>query len=75
MFCFICFKIIFIFTAGGLFEGGLFDDAPMGDVPPVDSHITDPVPAASQDSDDDDDIDNFGGPPSVGGHRYFHLHV
>lgn len=52
-----------------MFEGGLFDDAPMGEVPPVDSHISDSVPPPSHDS-DDDDMDNFGGPPSVGGMRY-----
>ncbi|XP_054265906.1 double-strand-break repair protein rad21 homolog [Macrosteles quadrilineatus] len=60
--------------AGGLFEGGLFDDAPMGDVPPVESNSVirqsgvdgglDGVPPP--DSDDDDD--HFGGPPSIGGH-------
>ncbi|KAL1491871.1 hypothetical protein ABEB36_012400 [Hypothenemus hampei] len=54
--------------SGGLFEGGLFDESPMGDVPPVDASI--PVPQSlpqHRDSDDDDgDMDNFGGPPSVG---------
>jgi len=60
--------------AGGLFEGGLFDDAPMGDVPPVETSSVirqagvdgglDGVPPP--DSDDDDD--HFGGPPSIGGH-------
>lgn len=63
-------------AAGGLFEGGLFDDAP--DVPPVDTSSvlrtgdmdgTMGVPAVpAPDSDDDDD--HFGGPPSIGGHRY-----
>lgn len=53
---------------GGLFEGGLFDDTPMGEVPPVEPPIpeTSNTMATSQDS--DDDMDNFGGPPSVGGH-------
>ncbi|XP_030764518.1 double-strand-break repair protein rad21 homolog isoform X2 [Sitophilus oryzae] len=53
--------------SGGLFEGGLFDEAPMGEVPSVDASI--PVPSARDlpaDSDDDGDMDNFGGPPSVG---------
>ncbi|XP_018565982.1 double-strand-break repair protein rad21 homolog isoform X2 [Anoplophora glabripennis] len=55
--------------SGGLFEGGLFDDAPMGEVPPVDASIPHPTP---QDipppvESDDDEMDNFGGPPSVGG--------
>lgn len=57
------------FTAGGLFEGGLFDDAPMGEVPPVDASIPEPTPQdipPPPDS-DDDDMDNFGGPPSIGG--------
>lgn len=53
--------------SGGLFESGLFDDAPMGDVP-VDQHLSEPppltAPTTHQDS-DDDDMDNFGGPPSV----------
>lgn len=42
----------------------------MGEVPPVDATIPDPSSQPlppSQDS-DDDDMDNFGGPPSVGGH-------
>lgn len=59
--------------AGGLFEGGLFDDAPMGEVPPVESssvvggadQVLDGMPPAAE-SDDDDD--HFGGPPSIGGH-------
>lgn len=62
-------KLIF-FLAGGLFEGGLFDEAPMGDVPQVD-HLTDsqqPAPPSPPES--DDDMDNFGGPPSVGGARF-----
>ncbi|CAH0553929.1 unnamed protein product [Brassicogethes aeneus] len=58
--------------SGGLFEGGLFDDAPMGEVPPVDQSIPDPssapLPMAAADSEDDDDgMADFGGPPSVGG--------
>ncbi|KAI4459377.1 scc1 / rad21 family member [Holotrichia oblita] len=52
------------FGAGGLFEGGLFDDAPMGEVPPVDSHLQDNAPPPPPES--DDEMDNFGGPPSVG---------
>ncbi|XP_072394085.1 uncharacterized protein vtd isoform X1 [Diabrotica undecimpunctata] len=56
------------FGAGGLFEGGLFDDAPMGDVPPVDTSIPDPTPQdIPEPPPSDDEMDNFGGPPSVGG--------
>lgn len=51
--------------AGGLFEGGLFDDAPMG-VPPVESSA-DPGLRHPPES-DDEDMNDFGGPPSVGGH-------
>ncbi|KZS22071.1 putative Protein RAD21 [Daphnia magna] len=65
---------------GGLFEGGgLFDDAPIGDVPslnePSDLDIKvgmksrenlENVNGPNQDS-DDDGIDAYGGPPSVGG--------
>ncbi|KAF5286657.1 hypothetical protein FQR65_LT12488 [Abscondita terminalis] len=57
--------------SGGLFEGGLFDDAPMDVVPPVDQGLQEqPVQSSrsARDSDDDDDMDHFGGPPSVGGH-------
>nr|XP_023017467.1 double-strand-break repair protein rad21 homolog [Leptinotarsa decemlineata] len=57
--------------AGGLFEGGLFDEPPMPDVPAVDASIPDPtpqeLPPPPPDSDDDDDHLDFGGPPSVGG--------
>ncbi|XP_039301291.1 double-strand-break repair protein rad21 homolog A [Nilaparvata lugens] len=62
--------------AGGLFEGGLFDDAPMGEVPAVESSsvvgggdqsVLAGMPPSGADSDDDDD-DHFGGPPSIGGH-------
>lgn len=42
--------------------GGLFDDAPMGEVPPVDQPLPEPAQA-----DSDDDMDHFGGPPSMGG--------
>ncbi|KAJ8985324.1 hypothetical protein NQ317_008354 [Molorchus minor] len=54
--------------SGGLFEGGLFDDAPMGEVPPVDASI----PAPPQEdmpfpNSDDEDMDHFGGPPSIAG--------
>ncbi|XP_050293087.1 double-strand-break repair protein rad21 homolog isoform X2 [Anthonomus grandis grandis] len=57
--------------SGGLFEGGLFDEAPIGEVPPVDASIpvpsTDLPPPPPAESDDDDfGGDNFGGPPSVG---------
>lgn len=42
----------------------------MGEVPPVDQAIQEPsqaaLPAAA---DSDDDMDNFGGPPSMGGAR------
>jgi len=63
---------------GGLFEGGLFDDAPMGDVP----SLNEPSELENNefnrgskmdgginlDADSDDDgIDAYGGPPSVGG--------
>ncbi|KAJ8866497.1 hypothetical protein PR048_032340 [Dryococelus australis] len=63
--------------AGGLFEGGLFDDAPMPpEVPAVENQLPVPPPEepekvadepAAQESDDDLG-DHFGGPPSVGGH-------
>lgn len=56
-------------AAGGLFEGGLFDEAPMGDVPQVD-HLTDSQQPQPASGDSDDDMDHFGGPPSVGGVRY-----
>lgn len=64
------------FAAGGLFEGGLFDDAP--DVPPVDSSVmrqagVDSMSVAPPDSDDDDD--HFGGAPSIGGNRYLQISV
>lgn len=43
----------------------------MGEVPPVDASI--PVPShelpPAPDSEDDGDMDHFGGPPSVGGMR------
>ncbi|XP_025832371.1 double-strand-break repair protein rad21 homolog isoform X2 [Agrilus planipennis] len=53
---------------GGLFEGGLFDEAPMGEVPPVDSGLHEATPAPPEipaPPDSDDDMDHFGGPPSV----------
>ncbi|XP_063991538.1 double-strand-break repair protein rad21 homolog [Diachasmimorpha longicaudata] len=58
--------------SGGLFEGGLFDETPMGEVPvPESSGISEapgtslPTPAvASADESDDDMGDHFGGPPS-----------
>lgn len=62
--------------AGGLFEGGLFDDTPM-QVPAVDqSGASDQLPQPTtssalpqaqngpQSDDDDDDGDRFGGAPS-----------
>ncbi|KAF5300497.1 hypothetical protein FQA39_LY02296 [Lamprigera yunnana] len=57
--------------SGGLFEGGLFDDAPMDVVPPVEQALQEhsvQAPPSTRDTDDDDDMDHFGGPPSVGGH-------
>ncbi|KAG5865528.1 hypothetical protein JTB14_035899 [Gonioctena quinquepunctata] len=58
-----------ITPTGGLFEGGLFDEPPMPDVPAVDASIPDPssqeLPAMQHESDDDDDHMDFGGPPSV----------
>ncbi|KAK7864948.1 hypothetical protein R5R35_004933 [Gryllus longicercus] len=61
--------------AGGLFEGGLFDDAPMpGEVPAVETSTTPVQPEPEKPAeeiaahDSDDDMDHFGGPPSVGGH-------
>ncbi|CAH1973037.1 unnamed protein product [Acanthoscelides obtectus] len=50
--------------SGGLFEGGLFDETPMGDVPPVEPSIPQPEPPPPEDS--DDDMGGFDGPPSVG---------
>jgi hypothetical protein len=70
-------NVCFMLTAGGLFEGGLFDDAPLPpEVPAVEtSSIQEleepekpPEEAAAHDSDDDMG-DHFGGPPSVGGQR------
>lgn len=70
--------VLFLNVGGGLFEGGLFDDAPMGEVPAVESssvmgvsNVDQPlesVPAPHNDSDDDDGR-HFDGPPSDGGHR------
>lgn len=67
----------FISTAGGLFEGGLFDDAPMpAEVPVVETSSvqqadeTEKLPEEANVHDSDDDMgDHFGGPPSVGGQR------
>jgi len=61
--------------AGGLFEGGLFDDAPMpAEVPAVETSSvqqaddTEKLPEEANAHDSDDDMgDHFGGPPSVGG--------
>uniref|UniRef100_A0A1B6CP11 Rad21/Rec8-like protein N-terminal domain-containing protein n=1 Tax=Clastoptera arizonana TaxID=38151 RepID=A0A1B6CP11_9HEMI len=58
--------------AGGLFEGGLFDDAPMGDVSAVEPRSVlgqnaQDMGAIPPPVDSDDDDDHFGGPPSVGG--------
>ncbi|XP_033230081.1 double-strand-break repair protein rad21 homolog isoform X3 [Belonocnema kinseyi] len=59
--------------SGGLFEGGLFDEAPMGDVPvPEVSSIAEqqdaaagaPPPPSIHDDSDDDMGDHFAGPPS-----------
>ena len=72
-------QYFFLTLAGGLFEGGLFDDAPMGEVPAVESssvmgvsnvdQTLESVPPPHHESDDDDDDGHFDGPPSVGGHR------
>lgn len=73
--------IICNFLAGGLFEGGLFDDAPMPQEIP---NVENPVPVSDEVNklnepnighDSDDDMgDHFGGgPPSIGGHRYSFL--
>lgn len=73
-----------MFIAGGLFEGGLFDEAPMGEVPVPDvSSIGEhPEPnaaavASSVHDDSDDDMgDHFGGAPSpMGGMRYVILRL
>ncbi|KAE8746795.1 hypothetical protein FOCC_FOCC006543 [Frankliniella occidentalis] len=61
--------------SGGLFEGGLFDDAPMGDVNSVDTSSLlqnvnlahDKDLAVGRDLDSDDDMgDHYDAPPSVG---------
>lgn len=63
-------KFVDYFAAGGLFEGGLFDDAPMPEVPAIESTtLSQEKPPESPMHDSDDDMDHFGGPPSVGGHR------
>lgn len=54
--------------SGGLFEGGLFDDAPMPDVPAIESSSLGQDKAPDSPIPSDDDMDHFGGPPSVGGH-------
>lgn len=66
-----------------MFEGGLFDEAPMGDVPvPEVSSIAEqqdaaagaPPPPSIHDDSDDDMGDHFAGPPSpMGGMRYFSI--
>ena len=64
--------------AGGLFEGGLFDDAPMPpEVPAVETSSVlqteepeKPAEEVAAHDSDDDMGDHFGGPPSVGGQRY-----
>lgn len=65
--------------AGGLFEGGLFDEAPMGESVPEVSSINEqpeagavPGTATSVHDESDEDMgDHFGGPPSpMGGMRY-----
>lgn len=48
----------------------MFDDAPMGDVHPVDHTIQESQNLPPPPDSDDDDMDHFGGPPSVGGPRY-----
>lgn len=52
-----------------IFEGGLFDDAPMGEVPPVDHALQESASVVPPPVDSDDDMDQFGGPPSMGGIR------
>lgn len=73
----VIYIFFFMLTAGGLFEGGLFDDAPMPtEVPAVETSSVQqaeepekpPEDAAAHDSDDDMG-DHFGAPPSVGGQR------
>ncbi|KDR16555.1 double-strand-break repair protein rad21 homolog isoform X2 [Zootermopsis nevadensis] len=62
-------------TAGGLFEGGLFDDAPMpAEIAAAESssiqqaeEAEKPLEDAAVHDSDDDIGDHFGGPPSVGG--------
>lgn len=63
--------------AGGLFEGGLFDDAPMpAEIAAAESssiqqaeEAEKPLEDAAVHDSDDDIGDHFGGPPSVGGQR------
>ncbi|CAL4076925.1 unnamed protein product, partial [Meganyctiphanes norvegica] len=58
--------------AGGLFEGGLFDDTPMviGEGPSLHERTHNPFENEVKDEDDSDEeggaLDQFGGPPSVG---------
>lgn len=62
----------YIFTKSSYFvkfKGGLFDDAPMGEVPPVDQPLQESSQALPPPVDSDDDMDHFGGPPSMGGVR------
>lgn len=65
-------------VSGGLFEGGLFDDAPMGDVTSVDATTLlqsvnlahDKDLSVGRDLDSDDDMgDHYDAPPSVGRDR------
>lgn len=63
-------QFLLLFVAGGLFEGGLFDDTPMAEIRPPEVSAIEATPVAEA-PDSDDDMDRFGGPPSVGGARYF----
>lgn len=63
--------------SGGLFEGGLFDDAPIGDAVDTNALLQSVNPlhdkglSVGRDLDSDDDMgDHYDAPPSVGRDRY-----